>query len=158
MIIILGFIGGSNYHSSGGAAEYVCLTPDPDFTSISSIKFHYMHGGEYDNPQAGLEHGEDAPCTVCRSKMDVSTLMIPGRSTCYPGWTRQYHGYLAAGHENQNSATQFICVDEHPDTLYGGQGGTMDGRIISGVRAKCGSLQCPPYHDEKELTCVVCTK
>ncbi|XP_048753312.1 uncharacterized protein LOC125664554 [Ostrea edulis] len=37
--IYSGFIGGSNYHSSGGAAEYVCLTPDPDFTSISSRKF-----------------------------------------------------------------------------------------------------------------------
>ena len=60
-----------------------------------------------------------------------------------------YHGHTAA--------TKYTCVDHHPDTLHGGQV-SKDGRLFYMVEAKCGSLNCPPYVEGRELVCVVCSK
>ena len=33
-----------------------------------------------------------------------------------------------------------------------------DGLLFQFVEARCGSLPCPPYGNDKELSCAVCTK
>ena len=118
-----------------------------------------MYGAEYDTddfaPRA--EDGNDLPCSVCRCTVDSSVLMIPGKSSCYDGWTLQYHGDLVAGYHAHKAATQYICLDEHYETLTAGQD-NHEGKLFYPVKAMCGSLACPPYHNDRYLTCVVCTK
>jgi hypothetical protein len=36
--------------------------------------------------------------------------MIPGRMTCYPGWKREYYGYLSSEATGQTSS-DYICVE-----------------------------------------------
>ncbi|XP_052678331.1 uncharacterized protein LOC128159315 [Crassostrea angulata] len=152
-----GFAGGSWYGHPGAAAEFVCLPRDPDLITKFTSHYAYMYGSEYDSTEFGHHNGDDLPCSVSRSTEQSSVLMIPGKSSCYGDWSMQYHGYLVAGYYNASAATQYICLDEHPEALFAGQR-DENGKMFYPVKAVCGSLACPPYQDGKFLTCVVCTK
>lgn len=86
-----GFAGGSLYDHTGAAAEFVCLPLDPDLISGFTSGTAYVYGSEYDTNEFGHRSGNDLHCSVCRSKVQSSVLMIPGKSSCYDGWTMQYH-------------------------------------------------------------------
>lgn len=153
-----GFMGGSSTSSEGGAANSVCLTDRPVLVSVGG-EGQYMQGAEYGSNAFGASLiNNDIPCAMCRSKTDSSVVMIPGTNICTSSWNLQFQGMLAAGHQTFNSATEFICIDKQPEFVIGGEASLDDGRVLYAVRAKCGSLKCPPYHNTKELTCVVCTK
>lgn len=151
------FAGGSWYDHTGAAAEFVCLPRDPDLTTKFTSGVAYMYGSEYDNNEFGHDAGNDLPCSVCRSTVESSVLMIPGKSFCYDGWSMQYHGDLVAGSLHHKASTQYICLDEHPESLVAGQD-DHNGKLFYPVRTSCGSLACPPYHNDRYFTCVVCTK
>ena len=51
----------------------------------------------------------------------------------------------------------FECVDVTPETVPGGQD-NLEGALFYHVEPRCGSLPCPPYEEEKEMTCAVCTR
>ena len=153
-----GYAGGSWWNDPGAASEYVCLPPDPDLVSRSYPSYYAtMHGAEYDEATYSHDNGDDLPCAVCRSTKGTSVLMIPGKYSCYDGWTMQYHGNLVAGAHTFASSTQFICLDNDPQALPSGSRND-DGKLFYPVFAKCGALACPPYHDGKTLTCSVCSK
>ncbi|XP_022298579.2 short-chain collagen C4-like [Crassostrea virginica] len=158
-LVYSGFSGGSWYDHTGAAAEFVCLPPDPDLTTKFTSSYAFIYGAEYDSgdfaPRAN--DGDDLPCSVCRSTVGSSVLMIPGKSSCYEGWSLQYHGDLVSGVYNQNAASQYICLDEHSQTLRAGYRND-NGKLFHPVKAVCGALACPPYRDNRYLTCVVCTK
>ncbi|XP_065939527.1 uncharacterized protein [Magallana gigas] len=156
-LVYSGFAGGSWYDHIGAAAEFVCLPRDPDLTSKFTLSYAFMYGSEYGTSDFGHENGDDLPCSVCRSTVHSSVLMIPGKSSCYDGWTMQYHGDLVAGQYQHRAATQYICLDEHPEALTAGQRND-DGKVFVPVKAVCGALACPPYHNDRYLTCAVCTK
>ena len=157
-------MGGSSYAESGAAVNYLCLAPDPQ-PYVSSASFNHNHyatlmGVEYEGAQApiyGQAPGNDIPCTICRSRSGKSSLMIPGRNTCYNGWRKQYQGILSAGYRGHASGTEFICVDDKPESLRGGEQ-QDSGKLLYAVQTTCGSLQCPPYHSNQYVSCVVCTK
>ncbi|XP_065939550.1 short-chain collagen C4-like [Magallana gigas] len=155
--IYSGFAGGSWYDHTGAAAEFVCLPRDPDLITKFTSHCAYMYGSEYDSTEFGHHNGDDLPCSVCRSTVQSSVLMIPGKSSCYGDWSMQYHGYLVAGHYAYKAATQYICLDEHPEALTAGHR-NENGKMFYPVEAVCGSLACPPYQNGTYLTCVVCTK
>ena len=153
-----GYAGGSWWNDPGAAAEYVCLPPDPDLVSRSYPSYYAtMYGVEYDEATYSHDNGDDLPCAVCRSTKGTSVLMIPGKYSCYDGWTMQYHGNLVAGAHTFHSATQFICLDINPQAVLSGSRDD-DGKLFYPVFATCGALACPPYHDGKTLTCSVCSK
>ena len=157
------------YSSTGGAAEYICLPRDPiwgyyeDSVQESNAG---VHGAEYQLYQKTLSNFfesnikmgyDDAPCAVCRAPRS-SVVMIPGRNQCYPGWTKEYHGYLAAGADGNAAASEFVCLDIGAEILTGGaHAQNKNGKVFYLAEARCGSLPCPPYVDGRELTCVVCS-
>jgi hypothetical protein len=117
-----------------------------------------MYGSELDQDIAGPGTGtQDNTCAVCKSKLHSSSVMIPGRNECYPGWKKQYDGHLMTSPLGNYSPKEIICLDKHPDFVVGG-GDNDNGNLLYPIQAKCGSLECPPYVDGKILTCVVCTK
>ena len=50
-----------------------------------------------------------------------------------------------------------FLLDEHSETLRAGYRNN-NGKLFHPVKAVCGALASPPYHDNRYLTCVVCAK
>ena len=93
-------------------------------------------------------------CAMCSTR--VAILMIPGRYTCPQSWTREYYGYLMAERYSHHRST-FECVDSDPEAVAGGHS-TQHSAVFFHVEPRCASLPCPPYEQNKEMTCAVCTR
>ncbi|XP_021357938.1 uncharacterized protein LOC110453349 isoform X1 [Mizuhopecten yessoensis] len=160
-LVYSGFAGGSYYSSPGGAADTLCMPPEPVWGPSKNKAAHiqsYVYGAEYeDTGMFGMPNlSEDVPCTVCRNTVHSVITMVPGRATCYPGWTEAFHGLLTAGNPAESAASEYLCVDEHPQAVLGGGNTNDNGKLFYAVYSKCGSLPCPPYEDGKTLSCSVC--
>ncbi|OWF49875.1 short-chain collagen C4-like [Mizuhopecten yessoensis] len=158
-LVYTGFAGGSHYAHPGGAASPVCLPTEPLWGQHKDAvdDSGFMYGAEYeDHGLFGKDSSnEDVPCAVCRSPAHSSILMIPGRNVCYSGWTEAYQGDLASGYYAHPAPSENVCMDQSPQPLFGGSA-NQDGKLFYGVRSVCGSLRCPPYENNKFLSCVVC--
>ncbi|XP_033738539.1 uncharacterized protein LOC117326054 [Pecten maximus] len=163
-LVYAGYTGGSRHTHNGSAAEYVCLPPDPTwgpFKYLEHSSVGYMYGAEYEAPEQmfGVSNTkEDIPCAVCEGTSHSVVLMIPGRVNCYPNWVEAYHGNLVSGYRDHQAASQYICMDGEPQTVPGGGAVNDNGKLVYGVKTVCGSLPCPPYENDKFLSCVVCLK
>ncbi|XP_033749074.1 short-chain collagen C4-like [Pecten maximus] len=165
-LVYSGYAGGSWYGHSGAAAEHLCLPSDPEWLQTTVEPNDYtgrIYGAEYESDTGHTLFGtnsrdEEVPCAVCRSTSFVSSVMIPARTTCYSGWTKAYGGSLSSGYYGHAAATQYVCVDEHAQPLVGGADRNDNGLLFVGVKALCGSLRCPPYKQDKYISCVVCMK
>ena len=59
-------------------------------------------------------------------------------------------------HKN-HKRSMFECVDKDQESLPGSHANT-DGALFYHVETDCNTgLLCPPYNNNKELSCVVCT-
>ena len=76
---------------------------------------------------------------------------------CPGKFSQEYNGTLMSGAYSHSSATQYTCIDQHPEALKGAGRINQNGRLFYTVSTQCGSLKCPPYKQGKELTCVVCS-
>jgi len=91
---------------------------------------------------------------LCQVYGHTNKIMIPSRYEHSIRWTREYYGYLMAGHYGHKAATQFTCIDKSLGQIPGSRGNT-DGKLFYTIEAHCGHfIPC----SDKELTCVVCTK
>ena len=82
--------------------------------------------------------------------------MIPARNQCDPGWTTEYTGYLSAEYHG-HQRTEFVCVDGEAEPIDNSIG-DQNGALFYPAIAKCGSLPCLPYIENRELLCAVCTR
>ncbi|XP_045176899.2 short-chain collagen C4-like [Mercenaria mercenaria] len=161
-----GYTSGNPYELAGGAASYLCLPEKPTWAKyvddlqnegayISGTEYQSNYFHEFDPfPQSMLD--QDAPCAVCRSPRTTS-IMIPGKTDCYTGWTIEYTGYLMSGYHRHQAATDYACVDIRPEATFHGEA-NQDGKLLFFVEVKCGSLPCQEYPNDRELACVVCSK
>ena len=53
--------------------------------------------------------------------------------------------------------SDYSCVDMNAEPLDN-RNANENGALFFPVKAKCGSLRCPPYKDGTEVYCVVCSK
>ena len=168
-----GYAGGSLYANTGAAANYICLSPTPTWdhytdavdslARVYGAEYEFFHAGKPGDNQRhkAFFNGRNlidnnVPCSVCetdRSKI----LMIPGQNYCNAGWTLEYKGYLSAGYYEHPAATEYVCMDADPEFIIGGQNND-NGALFYFAEASCGSLECPPYKNGRELTCAVCSK
>ncbi len=159
--IYRGQIAGAFFKQKGGGANYLCLpkNPENDEQLKTAYKNNYsrVYGTEYEHPIAG-QHNHGVPCAVCYDSVRSSELMIPAKTKCPAGWTRQYYGYIMSdGNWNDRSRNQYVCVDKEQVSLPG-TSKDANGALLYHVRATCHGIQCPPYDSGHALTCVVCTK
>ena len=160
MQIRSGRAGGSAYYHKGDGGNPQCLPLDPTFykTVSGTQNYVYMHGAEYEytNPFVSNSDDTDVPCAVCYVPTRNALYIIPAKYDCPTGWTREYFGYLMSDrHSHQRS--QFSCVD-HNLTPVTGLSHSIYGFLFYLVEGECGSLPCPPYSRDEELSCAVCTK
>ena len=161
-----GYMGGGLYNQGGSAANPVCLPRDPKYDKYDDTvnNLAFMYGAEYEL-DAHMStvlfeqnvHDHDVPCAVCRSTTRATTLLIPGRKNCYPGWRMEYTGYLMSGTYTQPASTEYVCVDGSPEMVPHGYA-NKDGYLLYSVEGSCGSLPCPQYVNGREIACVVCSK
>ena len=156
-----GYTAGSYFSHRGAAANYLCLSPVAQWAKYTDAvdSRAKIYGAEYEfsDQRFGKPLEDDnVPCSVCRSSRS-SVLMVPGRNTCFYGWNLEYAGYLASGANDHAAATEYVCLDANPETIPGGFS-DQDGKLFYLVEGMCGSLECPPYENGRELTCAVCSK
>ena len=101
-------------------------------------------------------HDDDVPCVLCYVSTRVAVIMVPGTYICPQNWTREYYGWLMAERYTHHRST-FECIDASRETVAGG-GANQNSALFYHVEPRCGSLPCPPYVPEKEMTCAVCTR
>lgn len=160
---ISGYAAGQIYYDSksttrfGGPGNMLCLPNNPELSNKTAPGNSNIYGSEFEENRFG--HGslqEDVPCALCRSRNSTTSVMIPGRKTCYKGWNIEYNGLLASSC-NHCKASSYVCVDTNPEYIPGGE--TDDNHnLLYTTGTICGSLPCPPYHNNLELFCVVCSK
>ncbi|KAK3099334.1 hypothetical protein FSP39_002796 [Pinctada imbricata] len=158
----IGFAAGGNFNYVGSGTNYLCLPRDPQFSdgshAVSASFTNYIYGAEYETNFFGDKSADqDVPCAVCQSTAGTNILMIPGRLTCYQGWTRQYKGFLSSNYYGYKGQSEYVCVEENAEYLFGGEKST-NGALFYPTIFACGTLQCPPYKNDEPVTCVVCSK
>ncbi|XP_078330883.1 uncharacterized protein LOC111117898 [Crassostrea virginica] len=82
--------------------------------------------------------------------------VIPTKRSCPSGWSMEYNGVLVAG-ASDAFAFENICIDENREYFEGTRGHYDNGLTLHPVRARCGSLPCPPYTDNQYIPCVFCS-
>ena len=102
-------------------------------------------------------HNHNVPCAICYASNRVSLLMIPAKLTCPTNWTMEYQGYLMAEQDGHKQNFIFECVDKNAQAIPGGAK-NIDRALFYNVETKCVGILCPPYDEQRELACVVCTK
>ena len=71
---------------------------------------------------------------------------------------QDYDGYLMSALWSHKRAHEYVCVDQSPDVVTGLQA-NKNGAVMYMVQAHCETMgHCPPYINNAELTCVVCSK
>ena len=123
----------------------------------------YIYGAEYrpfgNVPASTLPlHCQYVPCTVCYVATRETTLMIPGTYYCPSNWTREYYGYLMAEQSHpEHRGRSTLILNVGAETAPAGEACEAT-NIFFPVEPRCGSLPCPPYEEEKGMTCAVCTR
>ena len=159
----VGRAAGSHYSHQGGGGNYQCVTNEPENFDFGpgTVDASLIYGTEYEMwgnvPASSLPlHDHNVPCVVCYVSERAALLMIPGKYNCPQNWTREYYGYLMAEYYKHHRST-FECVDATPETAIGGHA-NHNGALFYHVEPRCGALPCPPYDQQKEMTCAVCTR
>ena len=136
--------------------NFLCLPKQPEWLPRIPDGTAFLYGGEYDSTAFGFQNGDDMLCSVCHTT-DNSVVMIPAHVSCNNGWTKQYRGYLGAGHHVSKAGSEYICVEENPEAFPRGRA-NENGKLVHIVQTTCGSLPCPPYENGRSVACVVCSK
>ena len=157
--VYAGRTGVSASEQRGSGGNYLCMPNDPEYTlaSRSGVQgYGYVYGTEYEDPLVSGRQDHNVPCAVCYIPTKHAVIMIPAKTSCPSGWTREYYGYLMAEHINHPRST-YECIDRSMESIPGSQDHIDSGHFYH-VEAHCNGMACPPYDNQKELNCVVCSK
>ena len=154
-----------SYYYYGGAADFVCLISQGKYHSASTTTNSgraYMYGTEYEilanQALTSDRDDENVPCAVCEVMTRSKHLMIPGTYECPKGWTTEYFGWLMTSANSNYGSSTFVCVDFNAEKVPG-EAANNDGALLYHVQVDCEyGIQCPPYDQKREVSCVVCTK
>ncbi|KAK7094977.1 fibrinogen- and Ig-binding protein-like [Littorina saxatilis] len=153
-LVYAGVAGGKQHHHKGSGTNRLCLTRTPQFDNTAKPSHYgFLYGAEYEKIPG--HHDHDVPCSVCLVPQST-TIMVPATLTCPPGWTPHYTGHLAS-QRNVHYGGEYVCLDGSPED----DSSVLkddDGLLFFHTVTVCGSLPCPPYINDKVVTCVVCSK
>jgi hypothetical protein len=61
-----------------------------------------------------------------------------------------------SGYKSHAAQRDYACVDINAEPLDNATS-NEDGALFYPIVTKCGSLRCPPYDNNVDVRCVVCT-
>ena len=161
-VLYHGFAGGSSFSQSGAAVSMLCLPKLPEWANYDDTalgfggymyRAHFHISDVHKTIFGKSVSWKSVQCAVCIVTSRSMTIMIPAKTSCNPGWTLEYRGYLMAGSADHKAASDYYCIDADPEVKESGPPGYQ----LYFVESMCGS-SCPSYVNNRELTCVVCTK
>ena len=109
----------------------------------------------FSHENSAVLQNHDVPCAVCRLTSRGTQVLFPAKNECPDNWTKEYTGYLMSDH-HVYSRKQAVCVDEAPEVIPGSWS-SSNGALLYLMEAGCGSLQCPPYVEGREIQCTICS-
>ena len=146
---------------------FVYLHDDPDYipeTAGVAAPFqsiYIIYGAEYEFFVGPLVNATEhnAPCAICFVPTRASVIMIPAKTVCPSSWTREYYGYLTTELDSDtHHRSSFTCLDNSPEGVSGTETSTTNTAFLYYTITTCNGLSCPPYENNRILSCVVCTK
>lgn len=162
-LVYSGFVASGNRLHTGSAANQLCLADTPSWLDFNDANQEgaLLYGTEYETGPYGVASLAplfelDAPCALCLQPAADAMFMYPGSASCPAGWATEYQGYLMSTHYTLNSR-EMICVDEDAEGRTG-SAADLDGNGWFPTEAECGALPCPPYVQNREFACSVCTR
>lgn len=158
-LVYAGRTGVTLVNDQGGAANYLCMPDDPEYTlsfqpGVSG--FNFVYGTEYEVPLVPGRGNLNSACAVCYIPTQNTVMMIPAKTTCPAGWTSEYIGYLMS-EARLHRRTMYECVDMDLQGVPGTESDVPGGHFYH-VEGHCNGLSCPPYNSDRELNCVVCSR
>ena len=152
---------GSSFNSTGGGANYMCISSAPDYMNTGSVTYFTSLGTARYKGATNLDvENKAAVCAVCYTSSRSAKLMIPGKINCPSKWTKEYSGFVMSDFYGHKHNSVFECIDKDMDGVTSDDSSAGDSaRLYHVATNKCTSdLPCPPYIKYKPITCVVCTK
>jgi len=156
-----GVMSGTLWTIKGAGANFLCMPVHNSYYGAPLLYRNRIRGNTfiqpvtYAHPLKGRDFFHQIACAVCQANYKTSTVMIPGRSACPAGWTRQYYGYIMTEYGgNDNSRYQFECIDKN---MIPAASGKKHGGV---ALRKVGTSKGMPsgYRTNKEVNCVLCAK
>ena len=162
-LLYSGRAGGTRHDHSGGAANHLCMPDDPDHlqyqsgvqgrSQVAGVEYWYAS-----HPSLSSFNSHNVPCAVCYVATRSVAVMIPAKTQCSTNWTLEYIGYLMSENRSYKSRSMYECIDKNPESIPGLNSNSVPRAYFLLVEPYCNGLSCPPYDNEKELTCAVCTR
>ena len=115
----------------------------------------YQYGGF---PSLSSLNSQNVPCAVCYVANRSVAVMIPAKTQCPTHWTLEYIGYLMTKNYNAAGPKMYECVDKDPESFSGLNAPGEFAVAFNPVEPFSSGISNTAYDDEKELTCVVCTR
>ena len=96
----------------------MCMPNDPEYLGFQSgVGGHsFVYGAEYELPLVSDRCQHNAPCAVSYLSTQNTVIMIPAKTSCPSGWTREYYGYLMS-ERRVKSHTMYECVDRSMESI-----------------------------------------
>ena len=123
---------------SSATGNYLCM---PNSQNSGESK---RMAADHKLKRTNTRHQSEVPCSVCLAIQQSTMLTIPAKTTCPPGWTREYYGYLMAS--VAHGSGQFLCVDSGADC-------TANVGLIH-IKVDCNK---PLKECLNKMRCAVCT-
>ena len=162
-LVYSGRAGGTRYNIQGGSAERICIPDNPDYipetAGVTVPHLSRVRGVEYEfhsGPLANFTQ-HNAPCAICYVPTRATVIMVPAKTICPSSWTREYYGYITTEADDQHYRSSYTCLDVNPEAVAGTSSGTNPSTFHYTV-ATCDGLLCPPFENDRLLSCAVCTK
>ena len=160
-LLYSGVMAGSHYSTPSGGSNFQCLPSKPEYAlpyRRGGQGYSWIFGTEYYGSMVG-KSSHNVPCAQCYVPTRIAKFMNPGAASCPKGWTREYYGYLMSVRIwKHHEYSTFECVDKDQLSIPGSKGWDRYKSFLTYVEGHCGGNPCPPFVQEKELNCVVCTK
>ena len=159
-LLYAGRAAGPLWSNRGGGVDLLCLPSNPDYLTANSVHnaLSPLYGVEYHTVVGNsnlLNH--NLPCAVCYTPTRSTMVMIPAWTHCPASWTKEYVGYVMTEQKAQHPL-QHVCVDQNAEAVAG-EARDVNGALLHHIDVACNTgIPCPPYSDNKEITCAVCTK
>ena len=100
------------------------------------------------------KHDHNVPCAVCYTSTKEVQLMIPAKTVWPTLWTTEYVSYLMTDYYDHKKNAVYECVDKDAESIYGSSV-SSNGALFYFILGTYICLACPPYVNNRVITCVV---
>ena len=157
-LVYTGVVGGGEWSTPGSSGTVLCLPLNPVAGNLAigpALKSELLGAEFHTDPDS--HHDKDPVCSVCLTQGRSSSVLVPATTACPSGWTLDYSGFLMGSYPKDPAGHDWVCVDSAMEPRLDSDR-DEDGLKLFYTYTRCGSLPCPPYHNDHLVNCAVCSK